>query len=81
MVKKVLITGGAGFLGTDIARKLIKDGYLVRVFDRINLNEKDLIGKIESLQGDIRSKADVQKSVKGRDYVIHAAALLPPQKI
>lgn len=80
MAKKVLITGGAGFLGVSIARKLVRDGYIVRLFDRANLNAKDLIGKVESIQGDIRNKDDVENAVKGQDYVIHAAALLPPQR-
>lgn len=80
MAKKVLITGGAGFLGISIARKLVGDGYTVRLFDRVSLSAKDLIGKVESMQGDIKSKDIVEKAVKGQDYVIHAAALLPPQK-
>ncbi len=80
MVKKVLITGGAGFLGVNIARRLVKDGYVVRIFDRINLNANDLVNKVEIMQGDIRNKTDVEIAVKGLDYVIHAAAILPPQK-
>src|SRR3989338_5353611 len=80
MAKKVLITGGAGFLGISIARKLVQDGYTVRLFDRIKLTAKDLENKVEFVQGDIRSKGDVEKAIKGQDYVIHAAAILPPQK-
>lgn len=80
MVKKVLITGGAGFLGISIARKLVRDGYTVRLFDRVSLSAKDLIGRVESVQGDIRIRDDVENAVKGQDYVIHAAAVLPPQK-
>lgn len=80
MAKKVLITGGAGFLGANIARKLIKDKYNVRLFDRVSLSEKDLVGKTESLRGDIRSKTDVENAIKNCDYVVHAAAMLPPQK-
>lgn len=80
MAKKVLITGGAGFLGISIARKLVRDGYTVRLFDRVSLSAKDLIGKVESMQGDIKNKDIVEKAVKGQDYVIHAAAILPPQK-
>lgn len=75
-----MITGGAGFLGVSIARKLVEDGYTVRLFDRVNLNVKDLIGKAESFQGDIRNKTDVEKAVKDQDYIVHAAAILPPQK-
>lgn len=80
MAKKILITGGAGFLGVNTARKFVKDGYVVRVFDRINLDTKDLVNKVEVMQGDIRSKDDIEKAIKGQDYVIHAVALLPPQK-
>lgn len=80
MAKKVLITGGAGFLGVNIARKLVKDGYAVRLFDLVSFNVKDLVNKVEVMQGDIRNKTHVEKAIKGQDYVIHAAALLPPQK-
>lgn len=80
MAKRVLITGGAGFLGVSIARQLVKRGYTIRIFDRINLSAEDLANKVEVMQGDIRNKNDVEKAVKGQDYIIHAAALLPPQK-
>lgn len=80
MAKKVLITGGAGFLGVNIARKLVKDGYVVRLFDLVSLNAGDLVNKVKVMRGDIRNKTHVEKAIKGQDYVIHAAAILPPQK-
>lgn len=80
MAKKVLITGGTGFLGANIARKLAKDGYEVKLFDRVKFNANDLTNNVGSIQGDIRNRNDVENAVNGQDYVIHAAALLPPQK-
>ena len=77
MTKKVLVTGGAGFLGVHIARKLIKEGYKVTLFDVSDLDAKDLIGKVNVIKGDIRDKKTVLQAFKNQDYVVHAAAALP----
>lgn len=77
MSKKVLITGGAGFLGVHLARKLLKSGYKVTLFDLNPLDAKDLIGKVKTILGDVRNKSVVAKAVKNQDYIIHAAAALP----
>jgi nucleoside-diphosphate-sugar epimerase len=76
-MKKVLITGGTGFLGVHLARKLLQDKYKVTLFDLAPLDAKDLIGKVEVIQGDIRDKKKVDAAISGHDYVIHAAAALP----
>lgn len=75
--KKILITGGAGFLGVHLARRLLKDGYQVTLFDLANLNAQDLIGKVDVIIGDVRKSKDVEHAIKNQDYVIHAAAALP----
>lgn len=75
--KKVLITGGSGFLGVHLARQLLKENYDVTLFDIAGLDAKDLIGKIIFIKGDIRNKKDVDNAIKNRDYVVHAAAGLP----
>lgn len=74
-----LITGGAGFIGSNMVRFLLDKGQKVRVLDnfangkRENLTEvKD---KIELIEGDIRDLATVQKAVKGTEVVYHLAAL------
>ncbi|MEK7060900.1 MAG: NAD(P)-dependent oxidoreductase, partial [Patescibacteria group bacterium] len=74
---KVLVTGGAGFLGVHLARKLIKDNYEVTLFDIADLDAKDLIGKVKCINGDVRNKKSVENALRNQDYVIHAAAALP----
>ncbi len=80
MIKRILITGGTGFLGVHLARKLLKDGYTVTLFDIAPLDAKDLIGKVTVIKGDIRDKKAVEKATKNQDYVIHTAAALPIQQ-
>ncbi len=76
---KFLVTGGAGFIGSNIARKLLKDGHSVRILDnfssgsRSNLDE--IIDEIELIDGDIRDYWTVVQAVSGIDYVLHQAAL------
>ncbi|MFZ4590398.1 MAG: SDR family oxidoreductase [Ignavibacteria bacterium] len=76
---KYLVTGGAGFIGSNIVEELIKRGESVRVLDnfstgkRENLNEFE--GDIELVEGDVRSYHIVQQSVKGVDVILHQAAL------
>lgn len=77
MKKRVCIIGGAGFLGVHLARKLLKNGYTVTLFDINPLDAKDLIGKVDTIIGDIRNAKDVQKAIKNQHYVVHAAAALP----
>lgn len=77
MKKKVLITGGAGFIGSALVKKLVKTGSTCVVFDdfsrgrprRLESVEKD----IELISGDIRDSDAVQNSMKGVDSVLHLA--------
>lgn len=78
-MKKILITGGTGFLGCHLARRLIKEQYRVTLLDLAPLDAKDLIGKVKVIKGDIRNKKAVAKALKGQDYIVHAAAALPIQ--
>lgn len=77
MLKRVLITGGAGFLGVHLARQLIKNNYEVTLFDIAPLDAKDLIGKVRYVKGDVRNKELVESAIKNQDYIVHAAAALP----
>ncbi len=79
MSKKVLITGGTGFLGCHLARALLKNGYTVTLYDLAPLDAKDLIGKVNVVISDIRDKDKIEKVLSGIDYVVHAAAALPIQ--
>jgi nucleoside-diphosphate-sugar epimerase len=80
MDKKVLITGGTGFLGVHLTRLFLKKGYLVTLFDTAPLDAKDLIGKVEVIKGDIRNKKAIASAIKGNSFVVHAAAALPIQR-
>jgi len=76
---KFLVTGGAGFIGSNIVEDLLKRGHKVRVLDnfstgkRENINE--FINDIELIEGDIRSYHIVKGAVKGVEVVLHQAAL------
>lgn len=78
-MKKFLVTGGAGFIGSNLCEKLLEQGFSVRALDNLSTgreeNIKDFIGRIEFINGDIRDKSTVKKAVEGVDYVIHLAAL------
>lgn len=82
-MSKFLITGGAGFIGSSIAEKLINDGHYVRVLDNFfsgkeeNLAFAKGLGKdnFELIRGDIRDKNICLAACKGMDYVLHQAAL------
>ena len=74
---KYLVTGGAGFIGSNIAEALIERGDQVRVLDNLStgfLHNVEPFG-VEVVEGDITSAEDVQRAVDGVDYVYHQAAL------
>jgi nucleoside-diphosphate-sugar epimerase len=73
------ITGGAGFLGLHLSRRLLADGHDVRTLDVAPLDEPDLEQRVEELRGDIRDRDTVRTLVDGVDVVIHSAAALPIQ--
>ncbi len=76
---KYLVTGGAGFIGSNIAAKLIEDGETVRILDNFSTGRRENIESLkdrcEIIEGDIRNIAEVEKAVNGMDYVLHQAAL------
>jgi nucleoside-diphosphate-sugar epimerase len=72
-----LITGGAGFLGINLVRYLHSRGHNVASLDIVQFDYKDMNDKIEIITGDIRDKEIVEKSVQGRDIIVHTAAALP----
>jgi nucleoside-diphosphate-sugar epimerase len=76
MGNKYLITGGAGFLGINLARYLLKKGHSVRIFDiaEFDYPEKN---QVECIKGDIRDRNAIFKASEGVDMVIHTAAALP----
>lgn len=78
-MKNYLVTGGAGFIGSNIVEELVRRGERVRVLDSFITgkieNLAPFAGKIELIRGDIRDKKDVKRALKNIDFVIHQAAL------
>ena len=76
---KYVITGGAGFIGNNIAKLLIKKGHDVDIIDNLHTgrkeNLKEIIDKINFYQIDIQNKNDLEKIIKNYDGVFHEAAL------
>jgi nucleoside-diphosphate-sugar epimerase len=73
------ISGGAGFLGLHLSRRLLADGHEVRTLDVVPLDDAELERSVDELRGDIRDRDSVGKLVAGADVVVHAAAALPIQ--
>src|SRR5438874_10082898 len=73
------ISGGAGFLGLHLARRLLADGHGVRTLDVVPLDDAELERSVEELRGDIRDPERVHELVDGAEVVVHAAAALPIQ--
>ena len=76
---RVSISGGAGFLGLHLARRLVADGHEVRILDLAPLDDAVLGGHVEELTGDIRVPANARRLVDGAELLVHAAAALPIQ--
>lgn len=81
LMNKYLVTGGAGFIGSNIVKKLLEKGEFVRVADNFSSgkkeNIKEFMGKanFELLEGDLTDVAFVKKAVSGMDFVVHQAAV------
>ena len=84
-MKKVLVTGADGFIGSTLTELLVQSGYEVRAFAYYNsFNNwgwldslpKDILSKIDVFCGDIRDPNGVKESMKGIDTVFHLAALI-----
>jgi len=78
MPMKALVTGGAGYFGEVLVRKLLEHGYQVRIFD-INRLEPPLDG-VEVVQADIRDRETVARACLGMDVVFHNVAHNPLAK-
>src|SRR5947207_831679 len=73
------ISGGAGFLGLHLARRLVADGHEVRMLDLAPLDDAELEGSVNELRGDVRDPSAAARLVEGADVLVHAAAALPIQ--
>src|SRR3989344_1543408 len=74
-----LVTGGAGFIGTNIVRELLQRGENVVVLDNFATGQRenlaDVASDIKLIEGDIRDQKAVTEAFQGIDYVLHQAAL------
>ena len=73
------ITGGAGFLGLHLARRLLASGHEVRTLDLAPLDDAELEQNVEELRGDVRDLSAAARLMQGADVLVHAAAALPIQ--
>jgi len=78
-MSRYLITGGAGFIGSNIVERLVIDGEKVVVLDNLCEgkleNLSSVMDKITFIKGDIRNEKDLNKALKGVNFVLHQAAL------
>lgn len=78
-MSKLLVTGGAGFIGSNLCEKLLEEGHSVRVLDNLStgkeVNIKHILDSIEFLKADIRDRDSLAAGMKGIEYVVHLAAL------
>jgi len=74
--KRYLITGGAGFLGINLARYLLKRGHQVTSLDLLDFDYPER-PRVREIKGDIRRPADVEQALEGVQIVVHTAAALP----
>ncbi|MFH0795608.1 MAG: SDR family NAD(P)-dependent oxidoreductase [Candidatus Omnitrophota bacterium] len=77
---KVLVTGGAGFIGSHLVDLLVKEGFTVRILDNLESQvhqgrKPDYLNrKAEFFRGDVRNRGQLQKSIKGCEAIFHLAA-------
>jgi dTDP-L-rhamnose 4-epimerase len=78
--KKVLVTGGAGLIGSHLTDLLLKEGHTVKVLDNLDPQTHPqgkppwISGDVEFIHGDLRNDADVLKALQGVEWVFHQAA-------
>ena len=69
-MKKILITGGSGFIGNHVAQVLLKQGLEVKIYDL----KPSSLSKVESVQGDILNEVQLEQAAHGCDAIVHLAA-------
>ena len=76
MKEKILIVGGAGYVGSMLAKKLLKDGYKVKIFDLFIYDIKfEKNENLELVKGDVRNTILLEKILNDVDHVIHLACI------
>jgi nucleoside-diphosphate-sugar epimerase len=80
-VEKILLTGGAGYIGTVLAPMLLEQGHHVTIFDNFMYGAQPVLGfsmhpHVELVKGDVRDADHLARVIKGRDWVMHLAAIV-----
>ena len=79
MARRVLVTGGAGFIGSNLVRALLERGDSVRVLDNFSTGSRGnlhgLEDDVEMVEGELRSYERVHNAVRGVELVFHQGAL------
>ena len=80
MAMNVLVTGGAGFIGSHLVTRLVRDGHSVRVLDNLTTGKREnlaeVAGDVDLHVGDIRDEGAVARAAEGRELVFHEAAIV-----
>ena len=81
VLKKVLVTGGAGYIGSVLVRLLLEDGHEVKVVDTLEFGGESVVELLNNehftfVKGDVRDEALMQSALQGMDVVAHLAAIV-----
>ncbi|MDP2586643.1 MAG: SDR family oxidoreductase [Candidatus Komeilibacteria bacterium] len=75
----ILVTGGAGFIGSNLVKELLKQGHVVSVIDNLITGRKEnlaaVLSNIKFIEGSILEEEKINQAIEGVDYVLHVAAL------
>ena len=80
-MKEIVITGGAGFIGSNLAQRLVTNGHSVRIIDDLstgrlaNIDRLVQGGDVDLVRGSILDRSLLREAFKGADYIFHLAAL------
>ena len=79
-MSRILITGGAGFIGSHIAEKFVNDGHDVIIFDNFSAGKRENISgiseKVQVIEGDVRDLDSLMSACKQIDFISHHAAVV-----
>jgi nucleoside-diphosphate-sugar epimerase len=74
-----LVTGGAGFIGSNIVEELVRRGERVRILDNFSTGKRESIALflegVELIEGDLRHLDTVRRATEGVDYILHQGAI------
>jgi len=75
-LRRILVTGGAGFIGANLVRLLVEHNYEVTVLDNLSAGRRDYLDwfPVEFIHGDILDRTTIERAITGKDGVVHLAA-------